>query len=120
MKAKNKTIFTIAFSALIGFLLGTVIVFIGVSNYLGKYTADIAARTAANQLTRDVTILEHLEAGHQDKAIEVVKLNIGKKYTYLSSLRHDASVLTRTEDNSAITYARDYLGESLTATKEAN
>ena len=120
MKAKNKTIFTILFSALVGFLLGAVIVFIGVSNYLGKYTADIAARKAANQLTRDVTILENLEAGHQDKAIELVKLNIRQKYTYISSLRHDASELTRAEVNSAITYTKSYLGDSLTATKEAD
>jgi len=120
MKAKNKTIFTISFSALVGFLLGAVIVFIGVSTYLGRYTADIAARTAASQLNRDVTILENLEAGQQDKAIELVKLNIRQKYTYISSLRHDATELTKAEVNSAIAYARDYLGDSLTATKEAD
>ena len=120
MKAKSKTIFTISFSALIGFLLGAVIVFIGVSNYLGRYTADIAARAAASQLSLDVTILENLETGHQDKAIELVKRNIGKKYTYIKSLRHDASELTRAEVNSAINYARGYLGDTLTAPKEAN
>ena len=94
MKAKNKTIFTIAFSALIGFLLGAVIVFIGVSTYLGRYTADIAARTAASQLSLDVAILENLESGQRDKAIKLVKGNIGEKYTYISSLRHDASEFT--------------------------
>jgi hypothetical protein len=120
MKAKNKTIFTISFSALVGFLLGAVIVFIGVSNYLGKYTADIAARTAANQLIHDVAILENLEAKQQDKAIELVKRNIRQKYAYISSLRHDASELTRAEVNSAIAYTKSYLGESPNATKEAN
>jgi hypothetical protein len=120
MTAKNKTIITISFSALAGFLLGAVIVFIGVSNYLGKHTADIAARKAANQLTRDVQVLQNLETGHQDKAIELVKFNIKQKYVYLNSLRHDASEITRAEVNSAIAYARGYLGDTLTATKEAN
>ena len=120
MKQKNKTIFTISFSALIGFLLGAIIAFLGVSSYLGKYTADIAARAAASQLNRDVAILENLETGHQDKAVELVKLNISQKYTYLSSLRHDASEFTRAEVNSAIDYARNYLGDTLTVTKDAN
>lgn len=93
--------------------------FIGVSNYLGKYSADIAARTAANQLTRDVTILKNLEAGQQDKAVKLVMLNIRQKYNYISSLRHDASELTRAEVNSAITNARNYLGESLPTTMDA-
>ena len=120
MKDKNKKIFTISFSALIGFLLGAIIAFIGVSNYLGKHTADIAARKAASQLKRDVTILENLDAGNQEKAIETVKLNIGQKYNYISTLRHDASEITRDEVNSAIDYARNYLGDSLTVIKEAN
>ena len=117
MKAKHKTIITISFSMLAGFLLGSVIVFIGVSNYLGKYSADIAAYAAANQLTRDVKVLENLEAGHQDKAVELIMDNIKQKYIYISSLRHDASELTRAEVNSAIAYARSYLDDSLTATK---
>ena len=107
------------FSVLVGFLLGSVIAFIGVSNYLGKYTADIAARAAANQLTQDVNVLENLESGQQDKAIDLVKRNIKQKYTYISSLRHDASELTRAEVNSAIAYARNNLGDSLTTTTEA-
>ena len=119
MNSKNKTIITVFFSTLAGFLLGSVIAFIGVSNYLGKYTADIAARAASNQLTQDVNVLENLESGQQDKAIDLVKRNIKQKYTYISSLRHDASDLTRTDVNSAINYARNYLGDSLTATKEA-
>jgi len=119
MNSKNKTIITVFFSALAGFLLGSVIAFIGVSNYLGKYTADIAARTAANQLIRDVGVLENIESGQQDKAIDLVKDNIKQKYTYISSLRYNASELTRAEVNSAINYARNYLGDSLTATTEA-
>ena len=119
MNSKNKTIITVFFSALAGFLLGSVIAFIGVSNYLGKYTADIAARAAANQLNRDVSVLENLESRQQGKAVDLVKDNIRQKYTYLSSLRHDASELTRAEVNSAIVYARGYLGDSLTMTREA-
>lgn len=114
MKSKNQTIITIFLSALAGFLLGGIIVFIGVSNYLGRYSVDIAARAAANQLTQDVKVVENLETGQQDKAIELVKLNIRKKYIYISSLRHDASELTRAEVASAIAYARSYLGDPLT------
>lgn len=118
MKAKNKTIMTISLSALAGFLLGAVIVFIGVSNYLGKHTADIAARKAANQLTRDVQVLENLETGNQDKAIELITFNIRQKYAYLISLQHNASELSRAEVNTAIAYARNFLGDSLPVTKE--
>lgn len=119
MTSKNKTIITVFFSTLAGFLLGSVIAFIGVSNYLGKHTADIAARAAAGQLTQDVNVLENLESGQQDKAIDLVKRNIKQKYIYISSLRHDASELTRAEVNSTIDYARNYLGDSLTATTQA-
>ena len=119
MNSKNKTIIIVFFSALAGFLLGSVIAFIGVSNYLGKHTADIAARAAASQLTQDVNVLENLESGQQDKAIDLVKRNIKQKYIYISSLRHDASELTKAEVNSAINYARNYLGNSLTGTTEA-
>lgn len=119
MNSKNKTIITVFFSTLAGFLLGSVIAFIGVSNYLGKYTADIAARTAANQLINDVAILENLESKQQDKAKELLIHNIKHKYMYISYLRHDASESTSATVNTAISYARGYLGDSLTATREA-
>jgi hypothetical protein len=64
-------------------------------------------------------VLENIESGQQGKAVDLVKHNIKQKYTYVSSLRHDASELTRAEVNSAIVYARNYLGDSLTTTTEA-
>lgn len=119
MTEKNKILTTVLFSALAGSLLGGIIVFIAVSNYLGKYSADIAARSAANQLTRDVQVLEKLDAGQREEAIVLIKRNIRQKYTYLRSLRHDVSETTRTEVNTAITYTRNYLGDSQTLTNDA-
>ena len=118
MNSKNKIIFTISLSALVGFLIGGVVSFIGVSNYLGKHTADISAQTAANQLIYDVQILGNLESNNNDKAAELLKSNIRQKYDYISTLRHDVSRFTEASVNSAKSVAKNYLDDSLTKTRE--
>ncbi len=119
MTSTKTTRKAVLFSALLGFLSGSIIVFIGVSGYLGKYSADIAARKAASQLNRDVRVLEHLANGQQDKAIELVEYNARQKYRYLSNLRHDTSELTRSEVKAAMSNARNFLGDALTAPGDA-